>query len=155
MYPVRCVLFPHLKVPSCIVVATKMQVIKQYEGGKKVNVIARDLKLSHSPVTVSTILKVKERQRTGTIHEMEKFLHVWMEDQIQKQTPLSLFTLQTKARSISLMSQMRRTELFREPRRLRGIRSVFCKPPKRGRLHDGKPALKRSVFCIFLCFVFF
>ena len=24
------------------------------------------------------------------------------------------------------------------------IRSVFCKPPKRRRLHDGKPALKRS-----------
>ena len=80
------------------------------------NVIARDLKLSHS--TVSTILKDKERireavkgsapmqstvitkQRTGPIHEMEKLLHMWMEDQIQKRTPLSLFTVQTKARSL-------------------------------------------------------
>ena len=93
-----------------------MQVIKQYEGGKNVNAIARDLKLSHT--TVSTILKDKERireavkgsapmrstiittQRTGPIHKMEKLLHVWMEDQIQKRTPLSLFTVQTKARSL-------------------------------------------------------
>ena len=71
-----------------------MQVIKQYEGGKKVNAIARDLNLSHS--TVSTILKDKERQRTRPIHEMEKLLHVWMEDQIQKRTPLSLFTVQRR-----------------------------------------------------------
>ncbi|XP_064090764.1 tigger transposable element-derived protein 1-like [Macrobrachium nipponense] len=95
---------------------TKMTVIKQFEEGKKVNVIARDMKLSHS--TVSTILKDKERirdavkgsapmrstvitiQRTGPIHEMEKLLHVWMEDQIQKRTPLSLFTVQMKARSL-------------------------------------------------------
>ena len=33
--------------------------IRQHEGGKKVNVITRDLKLSHS--TVSTILNDKER----------------------------------------------------------------------------------------------
>lgn len=39
----------------------KMKVIKQYEGGKKVNTIACDLQLSHS--TVSTILKDKERIR--------------------------------------------------------------------------------------------
>ncbi|XP_064101295.1 tigger transposable element-derived protein 1-like [Macrobrachium nipponense] len=38
-----------------------MAVIKQFEGGKKVNVIAHDMKLSHS--TVSMILKDKERIR--------------------------------------------------------------------------------------------
>ncbi len=37
---------------------------------------------------------------TGPIHKMEKLLHVWMEDQSQKWTPLSLFTLQIKARSL-------------------------------------------------------
>ena len=76
----------------------KMKVIKQYEGGKKVSVIARDLQLPHS--TVSTILKDKERiheavkgsalmrstvitkQRTGPIHEMEKLLNVWIESQL-------------------------------------------------------------------------
>ena len=76
----------------------KMTVIKQYERGKKVSVIARDLQLPHS--TVSTILKDKERiheavkgsalmrstvitkQRTGPIHEMEKLLNVWIESQL-------------------------------------------------------------------------
>ena len=33
--------------------------VRQHNGGKKVNLNARDLKLSHS--TVSTILKDKER----------------------------------------------------------------------------------------------
>ena len=40
------------------------------------------------------------KQRTGAVHEMEKLLYIWMEDQIQKQTPFSLFTVQTKARSL-------------------------------------------------------
>nr|XP_033813474.1 CENPB DNA-binding domain-containing protein 1-like [Geotrypetes seraphini] len=93
-----------------------MMIIKQYEGGKKVNVIACDMKLSHS--TVSTIIKDKNRipeavkgsaplrstmimkQRTGPIHEMEKLLNIWMEDQIQKWTPLSLFAVQLRARSL-------------------------------------------------------
>ncbi|XP_060771024.1 tigger transposable element-derived protein 1-like isoform X4 [Neoarius graeffei] len=107
---------PAKKARKAIDLDTKMMVIKQHEGGKKVNAIARAMKLSHS--TVSTILKDKERiceavkgsapmrstvitkQRTGPIHEMEKLLHVWMEDQIAKRTPLSLFTIQTKARSL-------------------------------------------------------
>ncbi len=56
---------PAKKEQKAIDVATKMNVIKQHEGGKKVNAIAHDLKLSHS--TVSTILKDKER-----IHEAVK-----------------------------------------------------------------------------------
>ena len=107
---------PAKKKRKAIDLDTKMKVIKQYEGGKKVNAIARDTKLSHS--TVSTILKDKERireavkgsapmrstvitkQRSGHIHEMEKLLYIWMEEQIQKRTPLSLFTVQMKARSL-------------------------------------------------------
>ena len=42
-----------------IILDTKILAIKQFEGGKKVNVVARDLKLSLS--TVSTILKDKKR----------------------------------------------------------------------------------------------
>lgn len=71
---------------------TKITVIKQHEGGNKVNPIASDLKLSH--FTVSTILKVKERireavigsapmqftvitkQRVGLLPRMEKFLNI-------------------------------------------------------------------------------
>ncbi|XP_066228014.1 putative CENPB DNA-binding domain-containing protein 1 [Saccopteryx leptura] len=107
---------PAKKKRKAIDLDMKMKVIKQYEGGKKVNVIARDTKLSHS--TVSTILKDKERireavkgsapmrstvitkQRSGPIHEMEKLLYIWMEDQIQKQTRLSLFNVQMKAQSL-------------------------------------------------------
>ncbi|XP_028664019.1 putative CENPB DNA-binding domain-containing protein 1 [Erpetoichthys calabaricus] len=107
---------PAKKERKAIGLDTKMMILKQYEGGKKVNVIACDMKLSHS--TVSTVLKDKNRireavngsaplrstvitkQHTGPIHEMEKLLNIWMEDQIQKQTPLSLFTVQSKARSL-------------------------------------------------------
>ncbi|XP_039593984.1 CENPB DNA-binding domain-containing protein 1-like [Polypterus senegalus] len=107
---------PAKKERKAIDLDTKMMIIKQYEGGKKVNAIACDMKLSHS--TVSTILKDRNRireavkgsaplrstvitkQRTGPIHEVEKLLNIWMEDQIQQQTPLSLFTIQSKARSL-------------------------------------------------------
>ena len=71
-----------------------------------INVIARDMNLSHS--TVSTILKDKERiceavkgsapmqstiitkQRSGPIHEMEKLLYIWMKDQIKKRPRLKI-----------------------------------------------------------------
>ncbi|XP_066960747.1 tigger transposable element-derived protein 1-like [Macrobrachium rosenbergii] len=107
---------PAKKARKAIDLDTKLKVIKQFEGGKKVNVIARDLQLSHS--TVSTILKDKERireavkssapmrstvitkQRSGPIHEMEKLLNVWIESQLQKRVPLSLHILQVKALSI-------------------------------------------------------
>ena len=93
----------------------KMKIIKDYKGGKKVKVIADDMKLALS--TISTILKdqviVKEavkastgfkaiitRQRKGLIHEMEKVLAIWFDDQIKKKIPMSLLTIQAKARSI-------------------------------------------------------
>lgn len=81
--------------------------------------ITHEKNISHA--TVSTILKDKERihetlkgsapmcctiimkQGTGHIHEMEKLLHIWTEDQIQKRTPVSLYTVQTKARSLFQM----------------------------------------------------
>ncbi|XP_029633925.1 uncharacterized protein LOC115209617 isoform X1 [Octopus sinensis] len=107
---------PAKKSRKAIDLDCKMKIIRQYEDGKKVNTIAHDLKLSHS--TVSTILKDKERireavkssapmkstiltkQRQGPIHEMEKLLFMWMKDLIQKKTPISLLTVQTKARSL-------------------------------------------------------
>lgn len=93
----------------------KMKIINHYEAGKKVNAIARDAGLAHS--TVSAILKDKERireavktsagfkaiitrQRKGLIHEMEKLLVLWFDDQIQKSMPMSLIIIQTKARII-------------------------------------------------------
>lgn len=93
----------------------KMKIINDYEAGKKVKGIARDLNLAHS--TISTILKDKDRvkeavksstgfraiiprQRKGLIHEMEKLLSVWFDDQIQNRMPISLSLIQAKARNI-------------------------------------------------------
>eukprot|EP00106_Octopus_bimaculoides_P018423 XP_014785865.1 PREDICTED: tigger transposable element-derived protein 1-like [Octopus bimaculoides] len=92
-----------------------MKIITDYEGGKKVRAIADDTGLAHS--TISTILKdkvkVKEtarnstgfkacitRHRKGLIHEMEKLLAIWIEDQIQKRILMRLLTIQAKAHSI-------------------------------------------------------
>lgn len=66
---------------------------------KKVQTIANSMGLAHS--TISTILKDKElvketpktttgynvlitRQRKGVMHEMEKLLAIWFDDQISK-----------------------------------------------------------------------
>ncbi|KAM3820995.1 tigger transposable element-derived protein 1-like [Vipera latastei] len=93
----------------------KMKIIKAYDAGKKVNIIAQEEGLAHS--TISTILKNKERireamkgspgtkaiitrQRKGLIHETEKLLMLWIEDQIQKRIPTSLPLIQAKARSL-------------------------------------------------------
>ena len=71
-------------------------------------VIAADKKLMHS--TISVIVKdkvrVKEavkastgfkaiitRQRKGLIHEMEKLLAIWFDDQIHKKILMSLLTI--------------------------------------------------------------
>ena len=92
----------------------KMKIIKDYEDGMEVKVIADDMKLAHS--TISTILKDKvseggnqsfegfkaiiTSQRKGLIHEKEKLLAIWFNDQIHKKIPMSLLTIQAKARSI-------------------------------------------------------
>ena len=93
-----------------------MKVIKEYEGGKKVNSIARDNQLSHS--TVSTILKDKDRikeavkaaapikstiitkKREGPIAEMEKLLYTWLEDNRQRNVKMMLRGVQSKATSL-------------------------------------------------------
>ena len=94
----------------------KKRIITHFEEGKKVNAIAHDLQLSHS--TISTVLKNKikimeavkssacmkstiiTKKRQGPIHEMEKILILWIEDQIKKCVPLSLTIIQAKARSL-------------------------------------------------------
>ncbi|XP_063148794.1 tigger transposable element-derived protein 1-like [Candoia aspera] len=103
----------------------KMKIIKAYEAGKKVTKIAREEGLAHS--TISAILKDKARireamkgsaginttiirQRKGLIHEMEKLLILWIEDQIQKRMPVSLLLIQAKARSIFTMLKERAGE---------------------------------------------
>ena len=119
------------KQRNAIDLEMKMKIINDYEAGKKVKAIARDLELAHS--TNSTILKDKDRgkeavkastglkaiitrQRIGLIHEMEKLLAIWFDDQIQKRMPMSLLIIQAKARSIFETLKARKgeesTEIF-------------------------------------------
>ena len=98
---------------------TKLKVIKDYESGKSVMVIARQSGMSHS--TIATILKNKDKVteavkgsaslkatrltkiREGPISYMEKLLMTWIEDQTQKGIPLSTMTITTKAKSLFVM----------------------------------------------------
>ncbi|XP_015448017.1 zinc finger protein 28 homolog isoform X3 [Pteropus alecto] len=98
---------------------TKLNVIKDYEGGKSVMVIARQSGMSHS--TIATILKNKNKVteaikgsaslkttrltkiREGPISDMEKLLITWIEDQRQKRIPLSTMTITAKAKSLFAM----------------------------------------------------
>ena len=56
----------------------------------------------------STVITRKGRQ--GPMHEMEKLLVIWMEDLIQKQIPLSLAIIKTKARSLCEMLKLKEGE---------------------------------------------
>nr|XP_023648729.1 tigger transposable element-derived protein 1-like isoform X2 [Paramormyrops kingsleyae] len=94
----------------------KMKIIRKYEGGQSLSAIAREFGLAVS--TINTIVKdaarIKQhvrraaclkstiitKKREGAISEMEKLLTLWIEDQIQKRIPLSLVTIQAKARSL-------------------------------------------------------
>ncbi|XP_066471472.1 tigger transposable element-derived protein 1-like isoform X2 [Tiliqua scincoides] len=97
----------------------KLNIIKDYEGGKSVMVIARQSGISHS--TIATILKNKEKvldavkgsallkstrltkTREGPISEMEKLLMAWIEDQTQNCVPLSNVMITAKAKSLFAM----------------------------------------------------
>ncbi|XP_076042242.1 putative CENPB DNA-binding domain-containing protein 1 [Oratosquilla oratoria] len=107
----------------------KMKVINEHEGGKKVQAIADSHGFSHS--TISTILKnkssIKEmaklstgysalltRQRKGLVHGMEKMLSVWIDDNIEKNIPVSLGLIQSKALSIFNTLKTREGEGYTE-----------------------------------------
>lgn len=98
---------------------TKLKLIKDYEGGKSVMVIARQSGMSHS--TIATILKNKNKVtealkgsaslkatrltkiREGPISDMEKLLMTWIKDQTQKRIPLSTMMITAKAKSLFAM----------------------------------------------------
>ena len=105
----------------------RMKIVKEYEGGKKVQAIASSYGFSHS--TISTIIKdknkVKEmakastgykalitRQRKGLVHQMVKLLSIWFDDQIAKRSPMSLGLIQSKALEIFNTLKEREGETF-------------------------------------------
>ncbi|XP_072280826.1 uncharacterized protein [Pyxicephalus adspersus] len=127
----------------------KMKIIQEYEAGKKVKTIAQDLELAHS--TISTILKDKDRvkeavkastgfkaiitrQRKGLIHETEKLLAIWFDDQMQKKMPTSLLTIQTKVLGIFETLKERHGEASTET--FRASNGWFQRFSRRFNLHN-------------------
>ncbi|KAF7235282.1 Tigger transposable element-derived protein 1 [Varanus komodoensis] len=104
------------KKRKTITIKTKVEIIKRSERGETPSVIGKALGFSRS--TVGTILKDKVRimehvkgsipmgatiitkQRSGLIIEMERLLLIWLEDQNQRNIPVSLALVQEKARSL-------------------------------------------------------
>uniref|UniRef100_K7G2I4 HTH CENPB-type domain-containing protein n=1 Tax=Pelodiscus sinensis TaxID=13735 RepID=K7G2I4_PELSI len=94
----------------------KIAIVGQYKRGQAVSFMVRNLGLSKS--TISTIKKdsnhiheavkgsapmkstIITKKRTGPIHDMEKLLVLWIEDQIKKRMTLSLKMIQAKAHSL-------------------------------------------------------
>uniref|UniRef100_K7GEK8 HTH CENPB-type domain-containing protein n=1 Tax=Pelodiscus sinensis TaxID=13735 RepID=K7GEK8_PELSI len=130
----------------------KIAIARQYEGGQTVSFMSRKLGLSKS--TVSTIIKDSDRireavkrsapmkskiltkQRAGPILEMEKLLVLWMEDQIEKRTPLSLMTIQAKAHS--LFEDLNKKEGYDYDQTFTASHSWFNRFKMRPNLHNVK-----------------
>lgn len=93
-----------------------MQVIRRLDTGERQSQIGAALNLATS--TIRTILKNKEkilssatatttssatritRSRNNTIEEMEKRLSIWIDDEIERNMPLSQSIIMEKARRI-------------------------------------------------------
>ncbi|XP_072000501.1 tigger transposable element-derived protein 1-like [Engystomops pustulosus] len=114
------------KKRKAITMENKVEIIKRSERGETPSSIGRELGYSRS--TIGTILKSKARimehvkghspmnatiitkQRSGIIIEMERLLIIWIEDQNQRNMPISLSLVQEKARSLYNDLKETRTE---------------------------------------------
>ncbi|CAD7689291.1 unnamed protein product [Nyctereutes procyonoides] len=101
---------------KAITLDLKLEVLRRFEVGEKLSQIAKALGLAVS--TVATIRDNKEkikansqiatplrasrltRHRSALMETMERLLHVWLEDQSQRNVPLSVTIIQEKAKSL-------------------------------------------------------
>lgn len=101
---------------KAITLDVKLEVLRRFEVGEKLSQIAKALGLAVS--TVATIRDNKEkikassqiatplrasrltRHRSAAMETMERLLHVWLEDQSQRNMPLSVTIIQEKAKSL-------------------------------------------------------
>ncbi|XP_037373978.1 tigger transposable element-derived protein 1 [Talpa occidentalis] len=101
---------------KAITLDMKLEVLRRFEVGEKLSQIAKALGLAVS--TVATIRDNKEkikassliatpsrasrltRRRSAAMETMERLLYVWLEDQSQRNVPLSVTAIQEKARSL-------------------------------------------------------
>ncbi|XP_004377875.1 tigger transposable element-derived protein 1 [Trichechus manatus latirostris] len=101
---------------KAITLDIKLEVLRRFEGGEKLSQIAKALGLAVS--TVATIRDNKEkikassqiatplrasrltRHRSAVMENMERLLSMWLEDQRQRNVPLSVSIIQEKAKSL-------------------------------------------------------
>ncbi|XP_054566304.1 putative CENPB DNA-binding domain-containing protein 1 isoform X2 [Eptesicus fuscus] len=101
---------------KAITLDVKLEVLRRFEVGEKLSQIAKALDLAVS--TVATIRDNKEkiklssqiatplrasrltRHRSAVMETMERLLRVWLEDQSQRNMPLSVAMIQEKAKSL-------------------------------------------------------
>ncbi|XP_029781484.1 CENPB DNA-binding domain-containing protein 1 [Suricata suricatta] len=101
---------------KAITLEIKLEVLRRFEVGEKLSQIAKALGLAVS--TVATIRDNKEkikaksqiatplrasrltRHRSAVMETMEQLLRVWLEDQSQRNVPLSVTAIQEKAKSL-------------------------------------------------------
>ncbi|XP_006902931.1 PREDICTED: tigger transposable element-derived protein 1-like [Elephantulus edwardii] len=101
---------------KAITLDIKLEVLRRFEAGEKLSQIAKTLGLAVS--TVATIRDNKEKikassqittplrasrlthHRSAVMENMERLLSVWLEDQSQRNVPLSVAIIQEKAKSL-------------------------------------------------------
>ncbi|XP_007468546.1 PREDICTED: tigger transposable element-derived protein 1-like [Lipotes vexillifer] len=101
---------------KAITLDVKLEVLRRFEVGEKLSQVAKALGLAVS--TVATIRDNKEkikassqiatplrasrltRHRSAVMETMERLLRVWLEDQSQRNVPLSVTVIQEKAKSL-------------------------------------------------------
>ncbi|XP_042203220.1 CENPB DNA-binding domain-containing protein 1-like, partial [Homarus americanus] len=125
----------------------KQKIIRQSDGSKSVNSIARDFGMSHSTITAvkgSASLKARRltKYREGPISNTEKMLMTWIEDQTQKLVPLSTLTITAKAKSLfEMLKQQAGADYDRE---FSASSGWFKRFKHRYGLHNVKRMPKRS-----------
>ncbi|XP_006173803.2 CENPB DNA-binding domain-containing protein 1 [Camelus ferus] len=115
--PLNAMVIPSAKRErKAITLDMKLEVLRRFEVGEKLSQIAKTLGLAVS--TVATIRDNKEkikvssqiatplrasrltRHRSAVMETMERLLRVWLEDQSQRNVPVSVAVIQEKAKSL-------------------------------------------------------
>ncbi|XP_007937436.1 CENPB DNA-binding domain-containing protein 1 [Orycteropus afer afer] len=115
--PLNAAIIPSAKRErKAITLDIKLEVLRRFEVGEKLSQIAKALGLAVS--TVATIRDNKEkikassqvttplrasrltRHRSAVMENMERLLSVWLEDQSQRNVPMSVSAIQEKAKSL-------------------------------------------------------
>ena len=79
---------------------TKMQMLRRLDAGERQSDIGTALNLSTSTIRTTTSATKITRSRNNVIEEMEKRLFIWIDDEVERNMPLSEAIIMEKARTI-------------------------------------------------------